>query len=550
MCNCKKQQIMQSSIFNLKTDVSELASANLGISKSTYMLVPPSRDCTLNNFSNGSIYFNWDLASSKWMIPSKSYLRIRCSLTRGNLAQLTTEDGVAPNMNLCSNLFQNCEWRIGDKTVSRVTDFMAQIDSLENRQLKSKSWLESIGKTVTLMSADFSERLSDVAVDATLANTYENSLSRVQLGYLAAHTLSVTANTGVLVFTDGGAGGLPDAATIWEADDEIEIVTGVAAVGNLRYRVSAVRAADQLQLNNVAQVALADGAYPFRRIRKSMSEEDARKKLNIELCWQPPLSIFKVPHALPTGRYTLVLNPSTQSAIQKMAVETKLGAGNRDPGNTATTYKFQVVDMFLYLATVDGARADNLSYLLDLSSTRCQTDKIDSTSFGQKNFDISPSTTAVTIAYADLRAGNDSQISQSKFRSYNAAVTVPQELNLTRFFFQYGGVQYPSPDVDAVFNTGTDYFTQRYLETQLATGSFMDTGGTEDYATWKERGMYMTYLTPRDGSDRSTRILVNSQFATGTDITNMRILCFDHFRSVARIRIQDGQVVQVDVEDI
>ena len=60
----------------------------------------------------------------------------------------------------------------------------------------------------------------------------------------------------------------------------------------------------------------------------------------------------------------------------------------------------------------------------------------------------------------------------------------------------------------------------------------------------------MTYLTPRDGSDRSTRILVNSQFAAGTDITNMRILCFDHFRSVARIRIQDGQVVQVDLEDV
>jgi hypothetical protein len=88
------------------------------------------------------------------------------------------------------------------------------------------------------------------------------------------------------------------------------------------------------------------------------------------------------------------------------------------------------------------------------------------------------------------------------------------------------------------------------LETQFASGAFFDTGGCESFAEWKKRGMYLTFNTPRDGTDKSTRVMISSQFRGGTDVVNMRILCFDHSKQVARVRIQDGSVVQVDLEDV
>ena len=156
----------------------------------------------------------------------------------------------------------------------------------------------------------------------------------------------------------------------------------------------------------------------------------------------------------------------------------------------------------------------------------------------------------LTVAYADLRAGSNSQISQSKFKSYNNEVDRSTETALTRFYLNYASVSQPNPDAAPVFNNTTDYLTQRYVETQLNTGAFFDTGGPESYADWLKRGMYLTFQTPRDGSDRSTRVMLNQQFATGTDVTNLRVLLFDHSKQVCRIRIQDGQTVQVDLEDV
>ena len=188
--------------------------------------------------------------------------------------------------------------------------------------------------------------------------------------------------------------------------------------------------------------------------------------------------------------------------------------------------------------------------MLDLTQVRVQSDKIDSVSFGQKSFDVSPSTYQLSVCFQDLRAGNNSQISQSKFKSYNGGVNVATETALTRFYLNFAGQSQPNPDFAGEFNSTTDYLTQRYLETQLNTGAFFDTGGPESYADWIKRGMYMTFQTPRDGSDRSTRVMLNQQFATGTDVTNLRVLLFDHSKQVCRVRVQDGQVVQVDLEDV
>ena len=449
-----------SSIFDLKTNISELASSNQGTARMTYEQYPPTRDVTSTNFPNGAINIRWQTSGNKWWIPNRSYLRMRCQLSRGDGTPLRLSDNIAPNMALCANLFQSAEFRINDKTVSRISDFMPQVDALETRLTKSRSWIEGIGNSINFWEDEFKVRQGDVSTDATTGTVNQSITERLALGFDPLTTVTIAVDTGILTFATGT---LPTLANIFIVGDEIELDLG-GVVGTVRYRISALASATTLQLNNLKGIAFATAVVPFRRVRSLLIENEARKVQNFELNWCPPLSLFKVGHALCSGKYELVLNPQTSSSYQKYAIESLLGAGDKTAGSTAGTFKFSIVDMFMYVNTVDGPRADDLTYLLDLEQTRCQSDKIDTTSFGQKNLDVSPSTYALTVAYQDLRAGVNSQCSSSKFKSYNAGLTSEEETKLSRFFLNFAGQSYPQIDADPSYNATTDKTTQRYIE--------------------------------------------------------------------------------------
>jgi hypothetical protein len=104
-------------------------------------------------------------------------------------------------------------------------------------------------------------------------------------------------------------------------------------------------------------------------------------------------------------------------------------------------------------------------------------------------------------------------------------------------------------DADPEFTASKDYTTQRYAESQIYSGAMFDTGGAEDIYTYHNRGSYYYFAWPRDGTDRSTRVQVHSQFTDNADVNNMRILLFSHSKQVARVRVQDGMVTDVQLED-
>ena len=398
-----------SSIFDLKTNVKQLVSANQGTSRMEYQQQPPTRDVTTTNFPNGAIHFRWQTSGQKWWIPNRSYLRVRCSLTKANGDGLVFADNIAPNMGLCASLFQSAEFRINDKTVSRISDFLPQVDALETRLTKSRSWLNGVGNAVNFWQPVIEERQNIVILDNGDGVISKSTVAAENLGFAPADTIAIAAATGVLTFA-GAA--LPDAGDVFKAGDIIEIDIG-GAIGTVRYNVSTVPSATTLQLNNQVYVVLAATAAPFRRIRQV--NDNSRSLSSFELIWTPPLSLFKIGHALPSGKYELVLNPQTASVYQKAAIESILGDGDKTP---AADYKFTVETMYLYVNTVEGDRCDDITYLLDLEQTRCQADKVDGPSFAQKSWDVSPSTYALTVAYQDTRAGTNTQASASKFKSY------------------------------------------------------------------------------------------------------------------------------------
>ena len=551
-----------SSIFDLKTSTSELSSANQGTSRIDYEQHPPTRAVEGANFPNGAIHHRWQTAGQKWWIPSRSYLRMRCRLTKTGGAPLDLADNVAPNYGLMSNLFQSAEFRINDKTVSRVSDFMPQVDAIETRLSKSRSWQKSIGSATNFWEEDYKTRQADVSVDAqtlqnpTVINPVETG--RGALGFDAAggvgndrNAATYTAATGRIVFTQNGGAVLPaDVRLIYPVGSYFVykfIQGGAAGVVNVLLEVIAGIGIAEIEVRAVVAVDVPqDGRTDFARVDAPIVGVPTRRLDGFELIWQPPLSIFKIGHALPSGKYELVLNPQTASTYKKRAIESLV---DKDP---AADFNFEVVDMYLYTSTVDGPRADDITYLLDLEETRCQTDTVQNLgAFQQRNFDVSPSTYALTCAFQDARAGNLTQYSASKFRiNAPGPNAVGDEIKLNRLFINYAGQSKPSPDADPSYNVGnaSDYTIQRYTESQIYNGAYYDTGGAETIQEYHGSGSYVFFLWSRDGTDRSTRVNVHFGFEGGA-IGDARVLLFDHSKKVARIRVQDGRVVDVQVED-
>ncbi len=455
-------------VFSLIDNVSQLRSANDRMAKYTYDQIQPSAGtATLSGFTTGQIRFKWEHAATKWWFPSKCYLELKCSLQQvgAGKPQLTSAAKVAPNMDLAGNLFQQAEFLIGGKSVSKIGEYLPQVDVLKKRLKHSKAWLDGVGSSTCLMQPSAVDRRNVViAVDTTDAGT-------------------IAATTG-------------------------------------------------------------------RNVKK------------FGLTWQPPLSIFDV-DVLPCGKYELILTPETQANFQKYAIEQVSFGAAVAPG---TDYEFNVESILFYVCTAEAGRLDNKEYYIDLESIKCQsTDGVGAPTTTQKAFDVSPSTSALTVAFQDNRAGNDVRLSRTKFvcaantDAKLADTAISQgELGLISFFISYAGVNQPSPNIDPLFDPATpeDTTTRLYTETMMNAGLYWNPGSCETIEDYHARGSFYHFNFPKDPSDQSTRVIVNSQFralaavgGTAAQTATFQLLLFEHYKQVARIILQDGRVVDVALQD-
>ncbi len=523
---------IMASIFSLKTSQSQLDQGNAGIANAGYDQIAPTRDVTNANFSNGSIHIKWSVSGTKHWNPSRSYLRTRVKLSKADGSQLTSSDGIAPNMMLMSNLFQSLEFRINDKTVSRIADFVPQIDALQMRTTKSKAWIDSVGDSSQLTGASFSARQNVCAVGA---NQAVKIVTKAEMNIAATDTLAYTSADGTVALVG---------ITAAEVQNAFPVGSVLSLNGKKLAVVAHVTAGILCAIGGVDEAANAD----FQR-EDTVDSPQARSASEFELCWKPPLSLFNVDHAMPAGEYELIMNPQSSSIFKTSAIESS-GVTSKT-GGTGNDFELAIQNMYMYVHTVDGPRVENQTYLLDLKNTSCMADSIDNVSFAQKNFEVPPSTYALTVAYQDARVNSHTAVSASKFKSANAGLTLlSEEQKLNRFYLAYAGKNMPSPDADPSFDVTTDRTTQRYLDSIIGSGTYFSEGGAETLAEWHERGSYYYFPTPKDGSDTSTRVSVHSGFAAGTDVANLRVLLFAHSRSTAQITVESGRVVSVEVVEV
>jgi len=545
-------------LFDLKQSAAELPSLNQGLARQTYEQHPPTRDVTGAAFPKGAQHIRWQVAGTRWWIPSKSYIRMRCKISglAGVLPKVS--DDVAPNMNLMANLFQSAEFRIAEKTVSRVSDYMAQVDTLEKRITKSGAWLKTAGQSLDWFDPDQAKRVQAIASDGydeagVKFQPEPAGLTAAEMGFdIAGGPTTGAWNGGTNVFTlAAGGGDAPNILTTQILHVGDLLVGNAGNFNNNTYEVKKILTLNTFlaqDYNNVDTDVAAETLANITFIRVSdRACNDSYQRNELELIWQPPLSIFKVGHAMPAGKYELTLTPHNSVTYKKRAIESVAG----DKASPAD-FDFEVTDMYLYLATVEGPAVDTMSYFISLEETRCQAESVkNNTALQQQNFDVSPSTFALTVAFQDVQAGVSTDFSAAKFkvRTVGDLGKYPSgELALSRFFIQYAGQNKPQPDADPIFASPAALNSQLYAESQLYSGAYFDCGGTEDKNEWIRRGPYYYYSWPRDGNSESTRANVNFSFETALG-TNGRVLLFDHHKQMLLVSIVEGRVVDVVAQD-
>lgn len=645
-------------IFDLKQSVLELPTLNSGTNNLRYVLRPPTRPVAGDKFENGLISFKFAVSGTNWWIPSRTYLRLRCTITSVEVAgaapvQPSLSSDLAPAMGLCACLFQKMEFRMKDKTVSRIESNVAQCDALEKRMGKTKAWLEGPGRDLELWEPRFDIRSSQISKDGI---TKEDEVfpegflalqqNRVAQGFdapAAANRNSITIVGPVVTFTQTGGAAIPDIQNIYFPGDKlmylgiiytvekvltvasmqispsategvasniewsrlpsnaplqdrvaqgfdaqaaansnnIEVsaaglitfaVNGGAALPNLinlyqegdeiiylgiSYFVRSVLVASPLVSVNiappVAAVAVASNVTWY--LRRKKLHNAALRRNQIELIWTPPLSIFKVQQAIPSCECELILNPENLNSLKARAVESFHSSLRVIPGVGASLvndFNFQVDSLDLYTAQIQGPRvSENITYFLSLEQTRCQVSQIDSGAdqFQLRQFEVSPSTYALTIAFQDSEAtATNTLFSPSKLKIRSVPGYTDAAFSLTRVFVNYSNEIKPSPDGQPDYATPKDFLKQRYADSIIYSGGYFSAGATESFTQWLDRGIYMHWAWPKDGDARNTRAEVSFQLKADT-LGKGRILMYDHYRKMLIISIRNGRIDRIIEQD-
>jgi len=507
------------------------------------------------NFASGQINFKYDMDDRSMWNPSKSYLKIKMKLTKGDGTPLDVNFGLAPNMYICDNLFQQLDMRINGVIVSEWNDYIAQCASLKNRLYKDLNERETILSDVNYAKTNLSERINQVAADGYKKLNSGGKTRFIELKQNDDTAILTTEEIRVLVgalnvleyrqAADAGAGAVDLTETGMKIGDMIEMV-GFAGVAYFRATITAI-AANTITLDRALPVAIAAEDILTNKIFLIPVDDgsiQSQRANEIELIWRPPLGIFDVNDEL-SGEYKFELTPHAEGVWQKYAVE---ALTNRAVGTTADDFAVTIQEINMYIWTCVYPSPYSGSKSLRISDMICNSQNLTTNSLTSKVFNVHAKNHSLTLAYQESSVGDDIRFSRSKFKIQNE-----EELNLVRYYIQKDGITLPDPiprlekqDSRVVANAnvnGKDFMTQRYYENYAYSKGDKLLIKKEDLQEWFDAGVFFHYKWGK-GYKKSDQVIVYSNFSSAFT-TNPQILLFDHYWCDISMNISNGKVVDI-----
>ncbi len=273
----------------------------------------------------------------------------------------------------------------------------------------------------------------------------------------------------------------------------------------------------------------------------NFNKNKARKLRKFSVFWQPPLSIFSVSSALPAcGKFEIDLSPFSNQVYQKNVIESILADKLH-----GTDYNFLIKNMLLYNLKVDGPIIQNDEFYLDLNEIRMQGTTLTTHNRTQSSLDVSPSTYKISLAFQDSAVETDTRYSQTKFKIRNE-----EELNLENMYILYSQQQKPVPDLRPIYdvNNFEESLMEIYARNIFYNGDYFETS-KESIDEWLERGIYISYPWPKEGSNRETRLYVSTQFSEAFS-SEPRLILFNHYKKICIVKIQNNRVQEVIINEV
>jgi hypothetical protein len=123
------------------------------------------------------------------------------------------------------------------------------------------------------------------------------------------------------------------------------------------------------------------------------------------------------------------------------------------------------------------------------------------------DFNVPPSTKALTIFVQSGLSGQDNRFPPSKFTVENGLHKHMRNLQIS-----FANVTKPPTNWTSETGAHTQKLQQRYLDTQIESGQAFSSGGCETMSDWLLNGPIYHYSFIRDAEDRSTQVQISCNF--------------------------------------
>ena len=217
------------SIFDLPESNEELSSTNQGMADVYYDQIQSLKgigdtDGSGNSkFGTETYIYRWQMDSGSYWVPSRSYFKMRVKLSKSDGSQLDLNDNIAPMMGMASGLFNKIQYKILNRTISELTQFIPQVDAFRKRLNKSGQWLRDLGASSNFYQSCFQDRQKQVVSDGYDVESRYEPLSYGLFNVVKdADSITWTSIGNIITITNANdAGG--NITTNLEVGDSIEL---------------------------------------------------------------------------------------------------------------------------------------------------------------------------------------------------------------------------------------------------------------------------------------------------------------------------------------